>query len=99
MTFDFFSSDIFSSDFCSSQLAQTDRQKATHKSPPCMGTGGLKKSRKLVLSVTMWHILKFIYNNRFYLEISVMTQVIGFVICEVLLSLFFSPCEDFDMKS
>ncbi len=35
---------------------QTDRQKATHKSPPCMGTGGLKKFFTLkILSIIHEH--------------------------------------------
>ncbi len=47
----FFLVAFFSSDFCSSQLAQTDRQKTTHKSPLCMGpsTGGLKNNPKVLL--------------------------------------------------
>ncbi len=43
----FFSSDFFSSGLFSVTffflVRQTDRGKATHKSPQCMGTGGLKK--------------------------------------------------------
>ncbi len=60
----------------------------------------LKMSTKhqitLFFPLNIRHILKFIYNNRLYLEICMMAQTIGFVISEVLQSLFFSPCEHFD---
>ena len=35
--------DFYSSDFFSSTDKRTDRRKATHKSPPCMSTGGLNE--------------------------------------------------------
>ncbi len=48
---DFYSSDFFSSQADGQTDRRTDRRKATHKSPLCMGTGGLKKQNKTELAL------------------------------------------------
>ncbi len=43
LRYEIFSSELFSShEFWSSDIGQTDRQKAMHMSPPCISTGVLK---------------------------------------------------------
>ena len=70
----FFLVDFYSSEFFSSQTdgqtdrqtdGQTDRRKATHKSPPCMGTGGLKNLKGVYIP----HTKKDRLNKRHALDI------------------------------